>query len=119
MENAGANASRWILERAAREGWKNPSVGIACGGGNNGGDGYVVARHLANAGWDVRIESASRSRSCAGDAALMRASRGRWGFPAARSATGTACSSTALLGTRVPGRACGRTWRARSPRSMP
>jgi len=71
MENAGAGACRWILERAAREGWTNPSAGIACGGGNNGGDGYVVARHLANAGWDVRIASTVALGELRGDAALM------------------------------------------------
>jgi NAD(P)H-hydrate epimerase len=71
MENAGANASRWILERAAREGWRQPSAGIACGAGNNGGDGYVVARHLANAGWDVRIESSAALETLRGDAAVM------------------------------------------------
>jgi NAD(P)H-hydrate epimerase len=71
MENAGANASRWILERAAREGWRQPSAGIACGAGNNGGDGYVVARHLANAGWDVRIESSVALEALRGDALVM------------------------------------------------
>jgi NAD(P)H-hydrate epimerase len=55
----------------AREGWQSPSVGIACGGGNNGGDGYVVARHLANAGWDVRIACALPIEALRGDAAVM------------------------------------------------
>ncbi|WP_406870509.1 NAD(P)H-hydrate dehydratase [Thioclava sp. 'Guangxiensis'] len=32
-----------------------PSAVILCGPGNNGGDGYVVAQHLALRGWDVEI----------------------------------------------------------------
>jgi NAD(P)H-hydrate epimerase len=71
MENAGAGASRWILERAARAGWTRPVVGIACGGGNNGGDGYVLARHLANAGCLVRIASTVPFEDLRGDAAIM------------------------------------------------
>jgi len=31
MENAGANASRWILEARGARGLEEPSVGIACG----------------------------------------------------------------------------------------
>ena len=46
MENAGLNATLALLPVAGE-------VCIACGGGNNGGDGYVIARHLANRGVDV------------------------------------------------------------------
>lgn len=51
MENAGAAAARLAL-RAVREA---KSAAIFCGKGNNGGDGFVAARHLANAGLAVRI----------------------------------------------------------------
>jgi NAD(P)H-hydrate epimerase len=54
MENAGracaAEALR-LLEVAPREG----SVAILCGPGNNGGDGLVIARTLANHGVPVRV----------------------------------------------------------------
>ena len=46
MENAGAGAVRAILEK-----WPSiRRVAIVSGSGNNGGDGYVIARHLINRG---------------------------------------------------------------------
>ncbi|MBX3721352.1 MAG: NAD(P)H-hydrate dehydratase [Turneriella sp.] len=46
MENAGRGAAEFIAQRGARQSAK-PKVAIVCGTGNNGGDGFVVARHLA------------------------------------------------------------------------
>jgi len=103
MENAGANASRWILERAAREGWIRPSAGIACGPGNNGGDGYVVARHLANAGWDVRVESRVALEELRGDAALMARIARAMGIPHTALGEGHTLLVDALLGTGFQG----------------
>jgi len=51
MENAGRNAAA-IIGRAY--GPAGRAV-IFCGTGNNGGDGCVIARHLHNAGWPVRV----------------------------------------------------------------
>ena len=51
MENAGRNAAAIIRETYGQSG----SAFICCGPGNNGGDGCVIARHLHNAGWSVRI----------------------------------------------------------------
>ena len=53
MENAGAGAARLILEHAA--GTFPPPYHIYCGPGNNGGDGFVVARHLHNHGQPVHL----------------------------------------------------------------
>lgn len=52
MENAGRNAAEIIIDRLERPG--RPPVCILCGGGNNGGDGFVIARHLHNKGFPVR-----------------------------------------------------------------
>jgi NAD(P)H-hydrate epimerase len=56
MENAGAAAARIIGELHERHpaDFPPPFV-ILCGPGNNGGDGYVVARHLESRGLDVEV----------------------------------------------------------------
>lgn len=51
MENAGRGCAELLMRL-------NPTrkpVVILCGPGNNGGDGFVIARHLDNAGWPVKI----------------------------------------------------------------
>jgi NAD(P)H-hydrate epimerase len=65
MENAGRNATQLI------SGWlpKGGSVAIVCGRGNNGGDGFVIARHLHNAGVDVALLMACDPQRLTGDAA--------------------------------------------------
>jgi len=54
MENAGRGAAARILE-AYREMKCAGKVLILCGKGNNGGDGFVIARHLHNAGLRVAV----------------------------------------------------------------
>lgn len=65
MENAGAGIARWIADRFAPI--RGKTVSIFSGKGNNGGDGFVVARHLANAG--ARVQVFVWSRPQRGDAA--------------------------------------------------
>lgn len=52
MENAGAAAARVIRSRYEVEGLP---VTVLCGAGNNGGDGFVIARKLLEEGADVRV----------------------------------------------------------------
>ncbi|MBU4305491.1 MAG: NAD(P)H-hydrate epimerase [Candidatus Omnitrophica bacterium] len=53
MENAGLRAADAALEILKRR--KNKNVTVLCGPGNNGGDGFVVARHLVNKGLPVSV----------------------------------------------------------------
>ncbi|WP_250847190.1 NAD(P)H-hydrate epimerase [Aquisphaera insulae] len=74
MENAGRGAAEWLAELAAPEGrgaGSLPRVLIACGPGNNGGDGGVVARHLDAWGFPVRIAWFAPRDRLAGDAAVQ------------------------------------------------
>ena len=58
MENAGRGTVRCFLEAAEFSSENN--ILIVCGKGNNGGDGFVVARHLWNAGFTVSVLLLSR-----------------------------------------------------------
>lgn len=51
------------------------SVTVLCGPGNNGGDGYVIARRLRTRGWRVRVLGMGETGSMPTDA---RANRERW-----------------------------------------
>ena len=54
MENAGEAVARFCV-RQYHEQVGDRLVVVLCGKGNNGGDGLVAARHLANAGMHVRV----------------------------------------------------------------
>ena len=50
MENAGRGVADEVVRR-----WSPRRVTVLCGPGNNGGDGFVAAKYLADAGWNVRV----------------------------------------------------------------
>ncbi|MBN1345667.1 MAG: NAD(P)H-hydrate epimerase [Phycisphaerae bacterium] len=68
MENAGRGAARVILTRLGD--LTAERVAIVCGAGNNGGDGFVIARHLHNAGVQVTIYLAVDTERLKGDALI-------------------------------------------------
>jgi len=68
MERAGLAVADAVRARFAA-----CPVVIWCGPGDNGGDGYVVARHLRRRGWSVRVEVAAPPATTA-----ARWAAGRW-----------------------------------------
>ncbi len=67
MDRAGTAAAHWLLKHFSP--LQNKPVVVVCGPGNNGGDGFVVARVLANHGASVRVVLVSSAASLQGDAA--------------------------------------------------
>jgi len=68
MENAGRSCAELVQEKLA--GVHEPRVCLFCGTGNNGGDGYVIARHLLNAGLAARVVLCGRRDKVQGDARI-------------------------------------------------
>ncbi|MFB2532914.1 NAD(P)H-hydrate dehydratase [Paracoccus sp. p4-l81] len=81
MERAGAGVvgaieTKWpqLFTPPERADLRSRAV-VLCGPGNNGGDGYVVARLLANRGWDVQVYALGDPARLPADA---RTNHDRW-----------------------------------------
>ncbi|RYF87788.1 MAG: NAD(P)H-hydrate epimerase, partial [Caulobacteraceae bacterium] len=81
MERAGAAVAEAIRARH-----RPCKVAVLCGPGNNGGDGYVVARLLKRRGWNVWVEALAPPAS--DDA---KANARRWTGPVFRLGAGPRC----------------------------
>ncbi len=71
MENAGR-----AVARAVRRRFRPCRTLVLCGAGNNGGDGYVAARLLAETGWPVTVAALAPPRAGSDAASTARRWRG-------------------------------------------
>jgi NAD(P)H-hydrate epimerase len=76
MENAGRSAAEVLLGLGV-----SGPVTICCGKGNNGGDGFVIARHLDNRGVEVSVLLFAQPEELTGDAAINYRIIARSGLP--------------------------------------
>jgi hydroxyethylthiazole kinase-like uncharacterized protein yjeF len=83
MEQAGIAVADVVAAAAA--GPQGRRVAVVAGPGNNGGDGFVAARHLAERGFAVRVSFVGDRGKLKGDAATAAA---RWGGPVDAAAPG-------------------------------
>jgi len=68
MENAGRSCAELIKKKLA--GVSGAKVCIFCGTGNNGGDGYVIARHLLNSRFQIIVIVCGDRSKIKGDAKI-------------------------------------------------
>jgi NAD(P)H-hydrate epimerase len=104
MENAGRGCVD-VLERLGIDG----PVVILCGKGNNAGDGFVIARHLAIRGYECRVILLAPSAELRGDAAANFKILQKSGVPIL-DASSRAASSVETLQEELSRLAQGAAW---------
>jgi hydroxyethylthiazole kinase-like uncharacterized protein yjeF len=82
MENAGKAVARSLTDRLPRPG----TALVLAGTGNNGGDGFVAARHLAAAGWKAVVWLAGPEEKLTSDARVFFQVCRNLGIPVVRDA---------------------------------
>lgn len=68
MENAGRSCAQIVIEEIKNR--RGSKICVFCGTGNNGGDGFVIARHLKNEAFDVRVILCGPASKIKGDAQI-------------------------------------------------
>ena len=87
MENAGRSCAELIKDKLKDV--AHPKVCIFCGTGNNGGDGYVIARHLLNSSFEVVVVICGDRSKVKGDAKINLDILERLGRPISRAGDST------------------------------
>lgn len=106
MENAARGAAEVARAELTRLGARTPRVLVLCGQGNNGGDGYALARQLLLGGVRAQIASPFASERLSADARLQRTVVERLGLTVRgelEEARGVDLLVDALLGTGAQG----------------
>ncbi len=94
MESAAAAVADLVAERFPGAG----RIAVACGPGNNGGDGLAMARLLRCRGFDVSVGMLVARRSLKGDAAVQLELARRFGVPVSDCSRGGTARLAELLG---------------------
>ncbi|MDD5563158.1 MAG: NAD(P)H-hydrate dehydratase [Thermoanaerobaculaceae bacterium] len=94
MESAAAAVADLVAERFPGVG----RIAVACGPGNNGGDGLAMARLLRCRGFDVGVGMLVARRSLKGDAAVQLELARRFGVPVSDCSRGGTARLAELLG---------------------
>lgn len=115
MENAGLKSAQ-IIEKEMQEQHLAGPVHVYCGKGNNGGDGYVIARYFQDNGYEVQVFSVGNLNDLKGDAKTNYIACKNLGVPVATISTKKDLSKIkstpavivdALLGTGIKGAVTG------------
>ena len=61
MENAARSVADWLTENKLKND-PDARIVVCCGKGNNGGDGFAIARLLANRGYDIHVVDAGEAK---------------------------------------------------------
>jgi len=93
MENAGRAVAEEV--KKSLRGKKKPRVCVVCGLGNNGGDGFVVARHLMDAGIPAKVFLVGKARRLKHDAAINYQILKKMKYPAVE------CGDTKFRGSEI------------------